>query len=127
MISRVMDGYTARDPVVSGALREIATYAEPMAAALRSGNLPEVGRLLSGNWSHQIALDPGMKTADMSVLEEAMNRAGSLGGKAAGAGAGGCMFFICEEPERARSAARDAGALVIPCAWTAQGVEAWAE
>jgi D-glycero-alpha-D-manno-heptose-7-phosphate kinase len=127
MISRVMDGYAARDPAITGALRGLATFAEPMAAALHVGDLREVGRLLGGNWGHQIALDPGMKTAEMAALEEAMNRAGSMGGKAAGAGAGGCMFFICEDPERARMAARESGARVIPCEWAVQGVQAWRE
>ena len=127
MISRVMQGYAAGNPAITGALRGMATLAEPMAAALAASDLPGVGRLLSHNWSHQIALDPGMKTAEMARLEDAMNRAGSLGGKAAGAGAGGCMFFICDDPKRATIAAREAGARVIPCRWDTEGVRAWRE
>ena len=127
MISRVMEGYAAGDRGIMNALASLVAVAAPMAAALSASDLREAGRLLSLNWSHQVALDAGMKTAEMASLEEAMNRAGSLGGKAAGAGAGGCMFFICDDPGRARAAARDAGARVIPCEWTMQGVQVWRE
>ena len=127
MISRVMEGYAAGDRRITYALATLSAIPAPMAEALSASDLRETGRLLSLNWSHQIALDPGMKTAEMAALEEAMNRAGSLGGKAAGAGAGGCMFFVCEDPARARTVAGEAGARVIPFEWAAQGVQAWRE
>lgn len=127
MISRVMDGYAAGDRGIAYALESLVAVATPMAAALSASDLRETGRWLSFNWRHQVALDPGMKTSEMARLEEAMNHAGSLGGKAAGAGAGGCMFFVCDDPARARAAARDAGARVIPCEWTMQGVQVWRE
>ena len=97
MISRVMDGYATGEPGITSALRGLASLAQPMEAALRNADLEEVGRLLSRNWGYQIALDSGMKTAEMASLEDAMNRAGALGGKAAGAGAGGSMFFLCRD------------------------------
>jgi D-glycero-alpha-D-manno-heptose-7-phosphate kinase len=127
MISRVMERYAARDPGITRALRGLASLAAPMAAALQRTDLVEVGRLLSENWRYQIALDPGMQTADMAKLEDAMKRAGSLGGKAAGAGAGGSMFFVCPDPDAAREAAREAGARVVPLNWTGEGVRAWHE
>jgi D-glycero-alpha-D-manno-heptose-7-phosphate kinase len=127
MISRVMEGYAAKDPRITRALRGLASLAVPMATALRSADIDGVGRLLSENWGYQVALDPGMKTAEMAQLEEAMKRAGSLGGKAAGAGAGGSMFFVCVDPDAAREAARKAGARVIPCRWAEEGVRAWHE
>jgi D-glycero-alpha-D-manno-heptose-7-phosphate kinase len=127
MIARVMDGYAGKDPRITGALRGIVSLAEPMAAALRDSDLHQVGRLLTANWRFQVALDSGMQTAEMLRLEAAMERAGSMGGKAAGAGAGGCMFFVCSDPEAAANAAREAGARVIPCSWASEGVHAWRE
>jgi D-glycero-alpha-D-manno-heptose-7-phosphate kinase len=127
MIARVMDGYAAKDPRVTAALRGIASLAGPMAAALRDSDLHEVGRLLTANWQFQMALDPGMQTAEMARLEGAMERAGSMGGKAAGAGAGGCMFFVCADPAAARQAAEEAGTRVIPCHWASEGVHSWRE
>jgi len=125
MIARVMDAYSAGDQSVTGALRGLAALALPMTDALRRGDVNEAGRLLSANWGYQMALDPGMQTAEMAGLEQAMTAAGSLGGKAAGAGAGGCMFFLCDDPVRARRAATIAGAAVLPCSWATQGVRAW--
>src|SRR5947209_2669391 len=61
-----------------------------MAEALRVADLGRVGALLSENWRHQQALDPGMRTDEMARLEQAVAAAGVLGGKSAGSGAGVC-------------------------------------
>ena len=127
MIARVMEGYASKDDRITGALRGLASLAAPMATALRAEDMDGIGRLLTENWRFQMALDPGMRTAEMARLEDAMKRAGSMGGKAAGAGAGGCMFFVCSDPEAAGRAAREAGAHVIPCNWASEGVHSWRE
>ena len=122
-IARVMGAYQRGDSGVTGALRAIAEVAERMTGALRAGDLPRVGSLLAENWRHQQQLDPGMRTGEMDRLEAAMRGAGALGGKAAGAGAGGSMFFIAgEDPAAAVRAAREAGARVLPFSWAARGV-----
>lgn len=125
MIARVMDAYAAGDASITAALRDMADIALDMADALVKGDLHAVGALLDRNWKNQQALDPGMRTAEMAGLESAMRRAGAIGGKAAGAGAGGCMFFVCEDPARGREAAEAAGATVLPCVWAAEGVRTW--
>jgi len=66
-----------------------------------------------------------MRTPEMARLEEALAGAGVLGGKAAGAGAGGSMFFLVRDLPRAADAARAAGARVLPVAWASEGVRAW--
>jgi len=49
-----------------------------------------------------------------------------LGGKAAGSGAGGCMFFVTrDDPRPATQAARAAGATVLPVRWAREGARAW--
>ncbi|HEV8355598.1 MAG TPA: hypothetical protein VGQ17_02415 [Gemmatimonadales bacterium] len=122
-IERVMDAFERGDPEVTGALRELADVAERMAEALVAGDLARVARLQSLNWRHQQRLDRGMRTDAMAHLEEAMRASGALGGKAAGAGAGGCMFFIAgDDPAEAARAAREAGARLLPCRWAADGV-----
>ena len=125
-IARVMTAYVKRDPVVTGALRGLAEVADAMAAALRAGDLTRVGALLSRNWALQQALDPGMSTPEMSRLERLMHEAGALGGKAAGAGAGGSMFFLMGgDPARGLEAARAGGATVLPVRWAAEGIRVW--
>jgi len=125
-IARVMGAYERGDREVTGALQGLKDVAEAMVLALRGADLARVGALLAENWRHQQRLDPGMRTADMARLEEAMRAAGAIGGKAAGAGAGGCMFFLVAGDRRAAmDAAAAAGATVLPVTWAAQGARAW--
>jgi D-glycero-alpha-D-manno-heptose-7-phosphate kinase len=123
-IARVMSAYTRGDPTVTGALRRISDLAVEMADALLSADLPRVGRLLSANWMAQQRLDPQMATPEMTLLEQRVIAAGALGGKAAGAGAGGCMFFVAgENPASIRAAAQAAGAKLLTAGWSPTGVE----
>jgi len=125
-IARVMAAYERGDRQVTGALRAMRDLAEAMAQALRASDLGRAGALLRENWRHQQALDSEMCTPEMARLERALANAGALGGKAAGAGAGGAMFFITSEDARpAITAARDAGATVLPVRWATAGVRAW--
>jgi len=125
-ISRVMGAYERGDRKVTGALHKLKEVAEAMALALRNADLARVGALLAENWTRQQDLDPGMQTAEMARLEEAMRGAGAIGGKAAGAGAGGSMFFLVAGDRRAAvDAATAAGATVLPVTWAAEGARAW--
>ncbi|HWC72795.1 MAG TPA: hypothetical protein VG454_02585 [Gemmatimonadales bacterium] len=125
-ISRVMHGFERGDRAITAALHGIRAAGEAMVEALRRADLAGVAALLSENWKHQQALDPGMRTPDMARLEQAAAAAGALGGKAAGAGAGGSMFFIMKgEAKAAVPAALAAGARVLPVRWAAEGVRSW--
>jgi D-glycero-alpha-D-manno-heptose-7-phosphate kinase len=123
-IARVMSGYARGEPVIAGALRDMRQAAIEMAGALRQSSLEQVGALLQRNWACQQRLDPAMRTAEMARLETAMHGAGALGGKAAGAGAGGCMFFLMGgDLEAGREAALAAGATIVEAGWSTAGVE----
>jgi D-glycero-alpha-D-manno-heptose-7-phosphate kinase len=125
-IARVVAAYERGDPGVTGALRAMKDVAERMAEALRSGDVAKVGALLAENWTHQRALDAGIVTPEMARLEAALAAAGALGGKAAGAGAGGCMFFLMPDGSgKGAAAARAAGAEVLPLVWAVEGMRAW--
>jgi len=125
-IARVMGAYERGEVTVTGALRTLRDLAHAMGEALRAADLARVGTLLSENWRCQQALDAGMCTAEMACLEREMTTAGALGGKAAGAGAGGSMFFLApDDPAPLIAAARGAGATVLPVRWASGGVRAW--
>ena len=125
-IARVMSAYERGDRKVTGALRGLKDMADAIVLALRSADLARVGALLAENWMHQQQLDPGMRTADMARLEEVMRAAGAIGGKAAGAGAGGSMFFLVKgDRQAAVDAATAAGATVLKSPWAAEGARAW--
>jgi galactokinase/mevalonate kinase-like predicted kinase len=93
-----------------------------MAEALVAADSALVGRLLSANWRHQQALDPRMRTPEMAQLESAMLAAGALGGKAAGSGAGGCMFFLGPDDPAAMIEAARPAARLLPVRWSNRGV-----
>lgn len=123
-ISRVMGAYERGEPGVTGALQAMVGIADRMAEALRAADLPGVAALLTENWHQQQALDAGMRTETMAQLELAMRDAGALGGKAAGAGAGGTMFFLMgDDVDAGRRAAERAGARVLQAGWSVAGVQ----
>ena len=125
-IARVMAAYERGDPAVMDALRAMKDVAERMVEALRAANLARVAELLTENWRHQRSLDPEMRTPEMAQLEQAVTAAGALGGKAAGSGAGGSMFFLSgDQPAAVIAAARAAGATLLPVRWAREGVRAW--
>jgi D-glycero-alpha-D-manno-heptose-7-phosphate kinase len=122
-IERVMRAYEQGDPSVHAALHGLRDVADAMAGALVAADFSRVGQLLSQNWRHQLALDARMSTPEMADLERAMASAGSLGGKAAGSGAGGCMFFLApDDPSAMMAAARNLGTRLLPIAWAMRGV-----
>jgi D-glycero-alpha-D-manno-heptose-7-phosphate kinase len=123
VIARVMAAYAGGDGRVAGALRALADIGEAMAGAFVRGDLSGIGHLLGANWAEQQQLDGSMCTAEMARLETAMLAAGAAGGKAAGAGAGGSMFFVVPgDTERAVLAARQCGAELLPVRWATRGM-----
>ena len=125
-IARVMARFVEQDAVVVAALEGLAEVAVRMAEALEAGDERQVGDLLSANWRLQQQLDDGIRTPAMARMEGAMAGCGSLGGKAAGAGAGGTMFFVIGgDPVRAARVAVEQGATVLPLTWAWEGVRVW--
>ena len=122
-IGRVMRAYEDGDPTIGGALDGIREAAERMVRALVAGDFAAIGALLSENWRLQQRLDAGMSTPEMRRLEAAMRDAGCLGGKAAGSGAGGSMFFLApDDPGPAREAVAELGMRLLPVRWAMTGV-----
>jgi len=122
-IQRVMRAYEQGDANVHAALHGLKDVAEGMAEALVAADFVRMGRLLTDNWQHQLALDERMSSPEMAKLERIMIDAGSLGGKAAGSGAGGCMFFLApDDPADMIAAAREFGARILPVGWAMRGV-----
>ena len=122
-IGRVMRAYEQGDANVARALDGLRQVAERTADALRAGDLARLGALLTENWELQQRLDAGMRTPEMARLEQEMWNAGALGGKAAGSGAGGSMFFLAgDDPRPAIEAVRGLGMRLLPVRWAESGV-----
>ncbi|MGH7582596.1 MAG: GHMP kinase [Gemmatimonadales bacterium] len=122
-IARVMRAYRAGDRDVTAALHAMVDIADQMGEALCAGDIGCVGELLGRNWREQLRLDACMCTPEMARLELAMTAAGAIGGKAAGAGTGGSMFFVVPGAvSPAITAARECGATILPVRWAMEGV-----
>jgi D-glycero-alpha-D-manno-heptose-7-phosphate kinase len=106
------------------ALYRLRDLALAMAPALEAGEIDTFADLIAQNWESQKALDASITNEQIESLFAAAKAAGARGGKACGAGGGGCLYFIAE-PGR-REAVADAlaagGARVIPFAFESEGL-----
>jgi D-glycero-alpha-D-manno-heptose-7-phosphate kinase len=122
-IERVMRAYERGDASVARSLDGLRAVADRVAETLRTADFTRLGALMSENWRHQQDLDAAMCTPVMARLEQAMRDAGALGGKAAGSGAGGSMFFLGpDDPALLVEAARALDMRLLPVRWDTRGV-----
>lgn len=101
VVRRRLDG----EAEVTGLFRGIAESAAELAPALEAGDLPRVGELMSREWSFRRRLAEGISTPLLESLVERALSLGAWGGKACGAGGGGCLAFLCP-PERRSAVAQ---------------------
>lgn len=83
-----------RDTAVRSALGEISEVAEAMAAALERNDFATAGRLLGMEWQARCRLAEGISTPRIEELLARSAALGGWGGKACGAGAGGCVALL---------------------------------
>lgn len=96
-IEAVLGAYRAKEPRVLMALQHMKELAESMAAALRGGNVDDLGGLVGEQWTHQRSLHPAIPTPRIDEILARGEAAGSIGGKALGASGGGCVLLIAAE------------------------------
>jgi D-glycero-alpha-D-manno-heptose-7-phosphate kinase len=87
------------EPGITALFEGIAAAAAELAPALEAGDLPRVGELMSREWSHRRRLAEGISTPVLEALLQAGAAQGAWGGKACGAGGGGCLALL-GPPER---------------------------
>jgi D-glycero-alpha-D-manno-heptose-7-phosphate kinase len=97
VVRRRLDG----EPEVTAQLQGIAGAAAELAQPLEAGDLPRVGELMSRDWSHRRQLAEGISTPLLESLVERARGLGAWGGKACGAGGGGCLAFLCPPDKKA--------------------------
>ncbi|HEV2472060.1 MAG TPA: hypothetical protein VGS41_05300 [Chthonomonadales bacterium] len=87
-------------PETVNALYDLRNCAIRMRTVLLEGDIEEFASLLNQNWRHQKALDPSVSNCQIDELFQAAFSSGAIGGKACGAGGGGCVLFCCAEHKR---------------------------
>jgi len=94
----------------------IRDVAAEIVVALEGGRLQEVGELMSREWGWRRQLAEGVSTPKIEELLGGAVAAGAWGGKACGAGGGGCLAILC--PRDARSDVENAvtlgGGQILP-------------
>ncbi len=114
------------DASVARSLDEVAAAARAMAAAVRRSDFRAMGRALKEEWEARRELAPVVSSPGIERAIAAAIGAGAWGGKACGAGGGGCVVFL-SPPERT-AAVREAlgeldGGRVLAIRAEARGLE----
>lgn len=105
-------------------LESVSATARALRQAFLQGDLDGVGRLMGDEWEARRDLAEGVETEEVRRLLEAGRKAGALGGKACGAGGGGCLAFLVPEGARwtVEQALSEAGARILPAAPSEDGL-----
>ena len=127
LISTVMGAYQAGVSQTTRALYRLKEIAREMKNALLQGDLKRFGELLLENWECQKALDISITNEYIDSLFDRVIGDGAIGGKALGAGGGGCLLFYCQSDREhvVRRELEDAGAQIIDFNFDAKGLQTW--
>ena len=79
--------------------QRIAQIAQEIVEPLETGDLPAVGAMIGDEWEQRRQLADGVTTPKLDRLLERALAAGAWGGKAGGAGGGGCVFVLAPEDQ----------------------------
>ncbi len=123
----VVDAYLNQEKRTLEALESLKRIALDMKDALLQGNLRSFGSLLLENWENQKKLHPSVTNEQIdSLFEMALNN-GAIGGKAGGAGGGGCIVFYCEPDKEhvLRKELEAAGTTIIDFGFDFDGLRVW--
>ena len=110
---------------VLGLLAGIAEIATEMPEPLERGDWQTVGDLVGREWQLRRHLADGVSVPAVESLLQMARSLGAWGGKACGAGGGGCVAILCPEDRRdtiARTLATTGGE-VLSARPTRQGLE----
>lgn len=122
--AHVQDAFLARNPDTLSALSTMRHVARAFRRELESGSLDALGDLLNANWDAQKRLHPSTTNPRIDELFEVARSAGAFGGKALGAGGGGCLYFLTQQGEQAQvgEALAGAGAQVMDAPFDTRGL-----
>ena len=123
----VVDAYFGKDKDTIDALNKLKQIAVEMKDVLLKGNLCAFGQLLNHNWENQKRLHPSVTNSQIDSLFEVALANGAVGGKACGAGGGGCLLFYCEPDKEhiIREVLEQSGVEIINFNFDCTGLQTW--
>ncbi len=127
IIQTVMGSYKKGIKKTTRALKNIKRITYEMKNALLSGDLKAFAKLMTENWENQKQLDKSTTNAQIDSLFEIAFKKGAIGGKALGAGGGGCVLFYCgiNKEHIVRKALIEAGMQIIDFNFDTKGLQTW--
>ena len=127
IISAVIGAYRSGMPETVNALHGLREVACSMREALQQEDTSRIASLLKANWEHQRHLHPSVSNPEIERLFALAEGQGALGGKATGAGGGGCLLFLCapDTEHRVARALREAGAEILHFSFDDLGLQVW--
>ncbi|HEX9689635.1 MAG TPA: hypothetical protein VGB47_11265 [Thermoanaerobaculia bacterium] len=114
------------DEAVARSLEKVAAAAREMAAAARERDFPAMGAALRNEWEARRELAPVVSSPAIDRAVARALEAGAWGGKACGAGGGGCVVFLspAEQTASVRAALGSLGeGSVLPVRAEPRGLE----
>lgn len=121
----VLEKVLTGDAIVLERCAAIAKIVPDMKKRLLEKDWKAVARLLSAEWDIRRTLAPGIVTPILESLYATALRAGASGGKVCGAGGGGVLVMMVDEPSQkiaVENALRSAGGEVLDCSPAHRGV-----
>jgi D-glycero-alpha-D-manno-heptose-7-phosphate kinase len=124
----ILADYRKGESRVREAQHRLKAVAHGARDALMAGDLTAFAGWLDENWAAHRRLHDSCATPRLHYLISTGKQAGALGAKVAGAGGGGCIAFLCPEPE-ARVSVEQAlsaeGCKLLPFGIDTEGVRVW--
>jgi len=122
---RVSDAFRKGDPDTTVAIANLKRIARATKEGLLVGDLEGFARLMSENWENQKRLHPSVSNERIEELFAIAKESGAAGGKACGAGGGGCLVFLAKPDQEhiLRQALEDGGARMIDFVFDHQGLQ----
>jgi len=127
IISAVQNAYRAHNPRTVHALHRMAAIAGEMRDALLNDRIDALAPLLLENWACQKDLHPSVDNSSIDALFTLALGNGAIGGKALGAGGGGCLLFlaVADREHEVRAALEQAGVQIMPFNLDRLGLQVW--
>lgn len=124
---KVADAFLNGNPDTVNAIENLKRISVDLKGALLKRDLGNFASLLHENWENQKLLHPSVTNPKIDELFEIAYQNGALGGKACGAGGGGCLLFYCEQNKEhlVRRKLQDAGAQIINFNFDFAGLQIW--